>query len=268
MKTKSRTLNFRLRSAILVLFLIVTVAAGIGVPASAELTLQYVTQWGSPGSGDGQLISPVGIAVDSSGYIYVTDFSNHRIQKFTSSGTYVTQWGSHGSSPDDLTFYPQGIAVDTSGYVYVTGNGDPLIQKFTSSGTYVTGWGSTGSGNGQFYAPRDIAVDGSGYVYVTDTTGFDWDPNNIFCRVQKFTSSGTYVTQWGSYGDGDGQFIFPYGIAVDSNENVYVTEEGYRLGNNDRVQKFTSTGTYLTRLGSDYFFNDPLGIDVDASGNV
>jgi DNA-binding beta-propeller fold protein YncE len=61
-------------------------------------------------------------------------------------------------------------------------------------------------------------------VYVADSD------NN---RIQKFSSDGTFITAWGSEGTGNGQFSSPYGIAIDSAGNVYVSEEG-----NDRIQVF------------------------------
>ena len=71
--------------------------------------------------------------------------------------------------------------------------------------------------------PTGVAVDSAGDVYV-----IDGDNHSVW----KFTSTGTYITQWGSYGSEDGQFI-PEGIAVDSSGNVYVSDTG-----NDRIQKF------------------------------
>ena len=50
-------------------------------------------QWGSEGSGDGQFYSPNGIAVDSSGNVYVADTENQRIQKFTTDGEFITAMG-------------------------------------------------------------------------------------------------------------------------------------------------------------------------------
>ncbi|PYE61986.1 NHL repeat-containing protein, partial [Aneurinibacillus soli] len=116
----------------------------------------------------GEFNSPKGIAVDSSGNVYVVDTNNNRIQKFDSSGTYVTQWGSDGSGDGQFS-YPQGIAVDSSGNVYVVDSNNKRIEKFDSSGTYITKWGSYGSGDGQFSYPQGIAVDSSGNVYVADT---------------------------------------------------------------------------------------------------
>jgi DNA-binding beta-propeller fold protein YncE len=76
-----------------------------------------------------------------------------------------------------------------------------------------------------------------------------------------------YLTQWGSYGSGSGQFDAPIGVAVDASGNVYVAD-----GNNHRIQKFTGNGSYLTQWGTqgtaDGQFDGPFGVAVDASGNV
>lgn len=64
---------------------------------------------------------------------------------------------------------------------------------------------------------QDIAMDRSGNMYVADT-GND--------RIQKFDNSGTFITEWGSKGDGDGQFNYPADIAVDRSGNVYVADTG------------------------------------------
>jgi DNA-binding beta-propeller fold protein YncE len=55
----------------------------------------------------------------------------------------------------------------------------------------------------------------------------------------------TYLTQWGSFGSGNGQFNGPNDVATDGSGNVYVADVG-----NDRIQKFTNTGAYLTQWGS------------------
>jgi len=197
------------------------------------------------------------LASDRDGNIYVVEYGNHRVQKFTSGGTYVTQWGSYGSG-DSQFLNPRGIAVDGGGNVYVADSYNYRIQKFTSDGAFITKWGTYGSGDGQFNYPTAVAVDRDGNVYVVETNGN---------RIQKFTAEGAFVGKWGSYGSGNGQFNQPYGIAINGSGNVYVTEYG-----GHRVQKFTSDGTYLSKWGSygsgNGQFNGPIGITVDSEGNV
>lgn len=78
----------------------------------------FLTKWGINGSGDGQFIYPYGVAVDSSGNVYVGDSGNNRIQKFSSSGILLTKWGTFGSGDGQFS-EPSAIAVDSSGSVYV-----------------------------------------------------------------------------------------------------------------------------------------------------
>jgi DNA-binding beta-propeller fold protein YncE len=213
--------------------------------------------WGSWGSGNGQFDWPSGVAVDSSGNVYVADTGNNRIQKFTSAGAFITQWGSYGSGNGQFD-WPAGVAVDSTGNVYVADTLNIRIQKFTSAGAFITQWGGSGTGNGQFNTPYGVAVDSSGNVYVADTL------NN---RIQKFTSAGIFSAQWGSSGSGNGQFFEPRGVAVDSSGNVYVADT-----QNDLIQKFTYAGTFITQWGGSGTgngqFNCPCGVAVDSSGNV
>jgi len=174
--------------------------------------------------GDGQFFEPEGVAVDSSGNVYVVGRSNDRIQKFDSNGTFLDKWGSSGSG-DGQFDRPQGVAVDAAGNVYVADVFNDRIQKFDSNGTFLTKWGSSGSGDGQFSTPIGVAVDSFDDVYVAD---------NGNQRIQKFDSNGTFLTKWGSFGSGDGQFDAPWSVAVDSSGKVYVVEIG-----NDRIQRFS-----------------------------
>ena len=76
----------------------------------------YAAQWGDYGPGDGQFDRPAAAVVDTAGHVYVADTQNHRIEKFTANGTFITQWG--GSGPGDGQFdQPAGIAVDSAGNV-------------------------------------------------------------------------------------------------------------------------------------------------------
>ena len=226
-----------------------------------DSTGTFLTKWGSLGSGDGQFKDPYGIAVDSGGDVYVADRSNNRIQKFDSTGTFLTKWGTLGMGDGQL-WLPSGVAVDSSGNVYVLDYINDRVQKFDSTGEFLTKWGSNGADDGEFYSPQGIAVDSGGNVYVTDLSFLT--PMYGY-RIQKFGSTGAFLTKWTSP-DTDWVWRQPLGIAVDSDENVYVTDTRHR------VQKFDSAGTFLTKWGSygagNGQFNYPWGIAVAPGGNV
>jgi tripartite motif-containing protein 71 len=108
-------------------------------------------------------------------------------------------------------------------------------------------------------------------VYVADTEdyGFQRLDNGTFDypdtgndRIQKFDNNGTFITKWGSKGDGDGQFNYPAHIAVDRSGNLYIADT-----NNYRIQKIDNNGTFITKWGVEGSF--PLDdIAFDHSDNV
>ena len=86
-------------------------------------------------------------------------------------------------------------------------------------------------------------------------------------RIQKFDSNGNFITKWGSYGGGDGQFSHPYGVAVGQDGYIFVSDSG-----NNRIQKFDSSGNFIAKWGSagsgDGQFNYPYGIAIGPDGSV
>jgi tripartite motif-containing protein 71 len=96
------------------------------------LIRNFITKWGTAGSGDGQFIDPGVIAVDSEGNTYVTDQGNNRVQKFDSNGNFITKWGSEGSGEGQFN-HPLGISLDSEGNVYVVDTGNYRVQVFAPS---------------------------------------------------------------------------------------------------------------------------------------
>jgi hypothetical protein len=106
--------------------------------------------------------------------------------------------------------------------------------------------------------PTSIAIDANGDAYVSD---------GLSRRVEKFSKAGTPLLGWGGFGNGPGQFEFPYGIAVDPSGTVFVVDV-----NTHRVERFTSAGVYLGEFGSEGSGNgqlqDPRAVAVDGLGHV
>ncbi len=231
-----------------------------------DQTGAFLLDWGSHGSGNGQLIDPAAIAVAPSGLVYVTDTGNNRIEVFDQSGVYQMQWGSFGTNASLKQMdAPSGIAIDAAGNVYVADFGNSRIEKFGAAGAYVTSWGLYGNGDGQFNEPRGLAVDATGNVWVADSK------NN---RIQEFTSGGAFLAKWGGSGvsgvsssAADGKFSRPYDLDFDAEGSMWVADR-----NNHRIQRMTTAGTYLSKLGTQGLdigqFNFPSGIAVDGAGLV
>ena len=209
---------------------------------------EKLRSFGTCGSGKGQFYYPRGVAVDGEGNILVTD--NHRIQKFTAGGQFIT---AVGTGPLQFSC-PSDIAI--SDKVYVVDHGNHHVVVLNPDLTFSHTFGKKGSGKGQFQYPRGIACDSTGKVYVTDR---DND------RIQVFTAEGKFLRMFGQRGQGKGKLYWPIGIAIDTSGIVYVSE-----GGNHRVSLFTSEGQFVTSFGrgggGPGEFNKPTGLALDSSG--
>jgi len=118
--------------------------------------------------GGATFISPVGMAADRMGNLYVVDAANSRIDKLAPDGTLLATLGSRGNAPGQLD-RPTAVALDPIGNVYVADTANSRIEKLSVTGVPLGTWGSFGSGPGQFNGPHGVAVDHEGNVYVGDT---------------------------------------------------------------------------------------------------
>jgi hypothetical protein len=261
-------------------------------PAGVVTTLA-----GSPGpqgSADGegaaaQFSYPRGVAVDSSGNVYVADANNDTIREITPAGVVATLAGTAGQpgSADGtgaaaLFNYPTGVTVDGSGNVYVADTNNQTIREITPAGVVTTLAGAAGqggnsdgtAGTARFSSPRGVAADGSGNVYVADS-GAD--------TIREITQSGVVTTvagssyQLGSL-DGNGnaaRFSSPQSVAVFGSGNVYVADR-----NNNTIREVTLAGAVTTLAGapgqagnvdgtgSAARFNFARGTAVNAAGTI
>jgi hypothetical protein len=230
-----------------------------------------------------------GVAVDSTGNIYVADQSNSTIRKITDVGVVTTLAGTAGvmGSADGAGgvarfYYPARVAVDSAGNLYAADRFNHTIRKITATGLVTTLAGTAGQfgrtdGTGvaaRFYDPASVAVDSAGNVYVADS-------NNHLIR--KITDAGVVTTLAGTArvsGSNGGmgavaRFNRPTGVAVDSAGNVYVADT-----DNSIIRKVTAAGFVTTLAGTAGVsgsadgtgaaarFNRPASVVVDLAGDV
>ena len=134
--------------------------------------LGFIQSFGKQGTGDGEFKNAQGITIaviDGKEFLYITDYENHRIQKFTVQGKFLSAFGSQGKGPGKLT-NPCGITIGTGSLLYVTEVGNHRISVFTCGGDFVTCFGQQGSNIDRFYNPRGIAFDKNGIMYVCDSS--------------------------------------------------------------------------------------------------
>lgn len=209
-----------------------------------------------------------GIGLDAGGNIYVADTGNSLVKKYGPNGKYVSKIDKSFSNVYDVSVLTsgdiivsdpgnsrlvlmdsslniridnilakmpsdgiRGIATDISDNIYVidsTAKKGQVIKKFDKYGYQMPiQFGSIGSLDpGYFNNPTDLAVDNrNGDIYVVDSG------NN---RVQRFNAEGNYLSEFGQFGSGDGYFNTPWGIAIDKEGYVYISDP-----KNARVQKFS-----------------------------
>ncbi|MGO8679082.1 MAG: InlB B-repeat-containing protein [Limisphaerales bacterium] len=268
-------------------------------PAAAQVNYQnytfttlagQATGWFDGANGAALFSFPFGVAVDAGGNLYVADTGNNTIRKVTPGGVVTTLAGLAGNSGvtngvgETARFNsPCGVAVDSSNNVYVADSANHTIRKVTPAGVTTTLAGAPGvagsldgsGGSARFNGPQSLALDAAGNVYVADATN---------CAIRKITPAGVVTTLAGKLGvsgtndaatGAAARFYLPYGVALDTNGNVFVADTL-----NCTIRKISPSGAVTTLAGlagtagstdgtnSGARFGYPCGVAVDGGGNV
>ena len=228
-----------------------------GMGQGPQIAFSPPTQSTIPVTG---LLHPQGLAVDSSGNIYITDTNNNRVLKETLSGGSYTQ----STIPATGLAGPEGVAVDGSGNVYIAnteggsgGTGNVLLETLAGGSYTQSTIPATGLAD-----PIGVAVDGTGNVYIANFNGGSGGTGNVL----KETLSGGSYTQSTIPATG---LAGPIGVAVDSSGNVYIANiEGGSSGPGNVLLETLAGGSYTQSTIPATGLMGPEGVTVDSNGNV
>ena len=224
-----------------------------------------------------QLNEPSGVAVDSSGNLYIADRSNNRIRKVDAAS------GNISTVSAGALDRPEGVALDGAGNIYIADTSNHRIRKVTPDGVISTaaGTGTLGfsgdngpAASARLNAPSGVALDGAGNLYIADTSNH---------RIRKVTPDGMISTVAGggtALGDNgpaaSAQLFDPFDVALDGAGNLYIAD-----ASNDRIRKVTPDGVISTVAGTGTFgfsgdngpaasarLYDPNGVALDGAGNL
>ncbi len=248
---------------------------------------------GSSGTSDGtgsaaRFYYPSDIAVDSAGFLYVTDHVNHTVRRISPAGAVTTFAGSpnlngaqDGTGSAARFYFPAGVAFSGDGKLSVADNLNHTIRQITSAGVVTTFAGRAPSGSedgprtdARFSSPWSCARDAAGNLYVADTY------NQTIRKISPAGVVSIFAGATGSFGSADGQgsaarFGYPTAVATGDDGSVYVADYSNRT-----IRKITPQGLVSTLAGSPgqtgsvdgqgnaARFNDMYGIALDHSGNV
>ena len=171
---------------------------------------------------------PTGVAITSSGEIYVSDgYGNARVHKFSADGKLLLSWGEPGYTPSQFRL-PHSVRVDRQSHVWVSDRENSRIQIFNAQGKFLGQWED-------IIRPTDVYFDAEGNVYVSE----------LCQRVSIFNKDGEVLTRWSSNRGKERTtllFIAPHTIAVDSRGDVYVGDVSWTFWGIDKglrtLQKF------------------------------
>jgi len=198
---------------------------------------KLVDSWGS-----GYFKAPHFLRIDHAGNVWVADYRQHVVQKFSPKGQPLLTLGTPNAAGADETHLngPTDVAISPKGDVFVSdGYGNNRIVHFDSQGRFVKSWGKLGVAAGELSQPHSLVMDSKGRLYVAER-------NN--CRIQVFDQEGKSLAQWRN-------LVNPWGLWITPRDEVLVCgssparwRELSNLGNppsDQLVAKFDTDGRAL-----------------------
>jgi sugar lactone lactonase YvrE len=214
--------------------------------------------------GEGMIVFPHGIYVDSDSHIWINDARRSdgrglQVFKFDADGKKLLTLGKAGVSgeTEDTFGSPTDVVVGKNGDIFVSDGHEGCdctnarIIRFSKNGKFIKAWGKKGSAPGELDGPHALALDSQGRLFVADRSN---------SRIQIFDQNGTFIAAWRQFGR-------PSGIFIDKDDTLYVTDseskDGEGYGHNPGVQRGVRIGSAKTGVVK-YFVPSPAS-STDAS---
>ena len=182
--------------------------------------------------------TPVSVAVDHEGFLWVLDKAKKRLLKLDENGKTLFSVGSSGSKEGYFSD-PTDIAISKKGIVYVADRGNKRVQIFNTDGVFLKIMGREGTGRGEasglMESPLAIVLDSDGALYVLD---------NHKNTISVYSNEGRMLMEFGGKGEAKDQLKNPVSMAVTDNE-VFILDAGANA-----VKVFTDSGEFLREFGS------------------
>jgi DNA-binding beta-propeller fold protein YncE len=201
---------------------------------------------------------PSDIAIGPGGRIYLVDGVNNRIMVTGAGGRQLFTFGRGGSGAGEL-HHPLGIDISGKGRVFIADTGNHRVAVFDLQGRFLYAFPVKTSAGEKPAAPVDVlALERKNYLYISDR-----DNHKIKVHRQK----GTFVFEWGGFGEERGQFRYPGILAADQYNQVFVVDVL-----NTRIQVFDPDGNFITAIGAwgvapGQLFR-PKGVAIDKADRV
>ncbi|OGS21745.1 MAG: hypothetical protein A3J83_02210 [Elusimicrobia bacterium RIFOXYA2_FULL_40_6] len=189
--------------------------------AKYDIEGKFKEKFGGPGNdaSEGVFDTPLGVACDPSGRIFICDTYNHRVQVFDSNNNYLVSLTGLG--------YPMYIAAGPDGSIYVSNRTTASVKKFNKKLEYVKDFKPEND-----FSPGDLVTGKAGSVYVINT---------VKQSVEVFDADGAFKYSFGGYGEENNKFEIPNSITADDTGNIYVYDAGNR-----KIKKYSPEGKFVS----------------------
>ena len=210
---------------------------------------ELIMIFGCKGKAINQFNCPFGVTFDDAGCLYVSEYGNHRVQKFDPNFEYMLHFGEEGENDGQL-IHPMGI-VAYKNKVYVADSANSRVAVFSTDGTFycnIVG--------GCLHNPCDVTISNKSHrLFITDS-----------CSIHVYSLEGEncYISSFTDFGPGRSHLT---GLALASNDHFIFVANGVK----HQICVLNKSGKYVYSFGNNkghVRFNRPQGVAFSSNGKT